>query len=77
MPRVMYFGDERLPGSYANFYIANESILMPTFNDKNDILALNILKEAFPNKKIIGIASTDLVLGFGSIHCLTQQEPLA
>lgn len=75
MPRVMYFGDERLPASYANFYIANGSVLVPTFNDENDLLALSIIKEAFPMREVIGIAATDLVLGFGTIHCLSQQEP--
>lgn len=75
MPRVIYFGDERLPASYANFYIANESIIVPTFNDKNDRVALNIIAEAFPKHEIIGISSIDLVLGFGTLHCLTQQEP--
>jgi agmatine deiminase len=75
MPRVMYFGDERLPASYANFYIANGSVLVPTFNDVNDLVALSIIKKAFPTREVIGIAATDLVLGFGTIHCLSQQEP--
>lgn len=76
MPREMYFGDERLPASYANFYIANSSILVPTFNDTNDLKALSIIQNAFPTREVIGIAATDLVLGFGTIHCLTQQEVL-
>ncbi len=75
MPRVIYFGDERLPASYANFYIANNSILVPTFNDANDRIALNIIAEAFPHREVIGISSIDLVLGFGTLHCLTQQQP--
>jgi agmatine deiminase len=73
MPRAMYFGEDRLPASYANFYIANSVIAVPTFNDQNDIVALNIIKKAFPTRRIVGIAATDLVLGFGTLHCLTQQ----
>lgn len=76
MPREMWFGDERLPASYANFYITNKTILVPTFNDVNDSRALTIIQSAFPNRTVIGIAATDLVLGFGTIHCLSQQEPL-
>lgn len=76
MPREIYFGDERLPASYANFYIANRSVLVPTFNDANDSTALMIIKSAFPDREVIGISCLDLVLGFGTLHCLTQQEPL-
>jgi agmatine deiminase len=75
MPRDMYFGDERLPASYANFYIANRTVLVPTFNDVNDVTALSIIQKSFPDREVIGIAAADLVLGFGTIHCLTQQEP--
>lgn len=75
MPREMYFGDERLPASYANFYIANKTIMVPTFNDLNDLAALQIIAQAFPEREVIGVSATDLVLGFGTFHCLTQQEP--
>lgn len=75
MPRVIYFGPERLPASYANFYITNKSVLVPTFNDVNDRIALNIIAEHFKDREVIGIAATDLVLGFGTLHCLSQQEP--
>ncbi|HMO16699.1 MAG TPA: agmatine deiminase family protein [Oligoflexia bacterium] len=76
MPRQMYFGEERLPASYANFYIANKSVMVPTFNDVNDLLALHIISKAFPEREVIGISAVDLVLGFGTLHCLTQQEPV-
>jgi agmatine deiminase len=69
------FNGQRLPASYANFYIANELVLVPTFNDANDRVALNKLAELFPNRKVIGIASADLVLGLGTLHCMTQQQP--
>lgn len=75
MPEPVYFNGQRLPASYANFYIANRLVLVPTFNDKNDRLALNKLAALFPNREIIGIASTDLVLGLGTLHCMTQQQP--
>jgi len=77
MPKPVYFEEQRLPASYANFYIANDVVLVPTFNDSKDRLALNIIAQAFPAKSIIGIHSTDLVLGLGTIHCLTQQQPAA
>jgi len=75
MPEPVYFNGQRLPASYANFYIANRLVLVPTFNDKNDRLALNKLAELFPNREVVGIASTDLVLGLGTLHCMTQQQP--
>jgi agmatine deiminase len=75
MPEPLYFNGQRLPASYANFYIANGLVLVPTFNDKNDRVALNKLAELFPGRQIVGIASTDLVLGLGTLHCLTQQQP--
>jgi agmatine deiminase len=77
MPAPLYFNKQCLPASYANFYIANESVLVPTFNDENDRLALGILAELFPNRKIVGIHAVDLVWGLGTLHCLTQQEPSA
>jgi agmatine deiminase len=75
MPEPVYFAGQRLPASYANFYIANELLLVPTFNDPNDRVALNKLALLFPNRKIVGIAATDLVLGLGTLHCMTQQQP--
>jgi len=75
MPEPVFFNGQRLPASYANFYIANGLVLMPTFNDKHDRMALNRLARLFPNRKVVGIAATDLVLGLGTLHCMTQQEP--
>jgi agmatine deiminase len=75
MPQPLYFQNLRLPASYANFYIANEVVLVPTFNDANDCLALNILKECFLTRKVIGIHAVDLVWGLGTIHCLSHEEP--
>ena len=75
MPKAVYFDGQRLPASYANFYIANGLVLVPTFNDENDRVALNKLSELFPDRKVIGIACRDLVLGLGTIHCMTQQQP--
>ena len=75
MPKPIIFSGQRLPASYANFYIANESVLVPTFNDENDRIALGILAELFPTRKIVGIHAVDLVWGLGTLHCLTQQEP--
>jgi agmatine deiminase len=75
MPEPVYFDGQRLPASYANFYIANRTVLVPTFNDANDRVALNTLAELFPDRQVIGIASTDLVLGLGTLHCMTQQQP--
>jgi agmatine deiminase len=76
MPTPVYFDGQRLPASYANFYIANKIVLVPTFNDPNDRIALNALATLFPDRKIIGIACRDLVLGLGTIHCMTQQQPV-
>jgi agmatine deiminase len=73
---VMWF-DERLPASYANFYIANGVVVVPTFNDPNDRVALNTLAGLFPDRTVVGLNAVDLVLGLGTLHCLTQQEPLA
>ena len=75
MPAPVYFNGQRLPASYANFYIGNAAVIVPTFNDTNDRVALGIFSELFPNKKVIGIHSVDLVLGQGTLHCLTQQQP--
>ena len=68
---------ERLPASYANFYIANGVVLVPTFNDPNDRIALNTIAELMPSHRVVGIHSVDLVWGLGTLHCLTQQEPAA
>jgi agmatine deiminase len=75
MPEPVFFDGQRLPASYANFYIANGLVLMPTFNDPNDRAALNKLAQLFSDRKVVGIAATDLVLGLGTLHCMTQQEP--
>ena len=75
MPSPIYFDGQRLPASYANFYIANKLVLVPTFQDKNDRVALQTLTELFPGRDVIGIACTDLVLGLGTLHCMTQQQP--
>jgi len=76
MPAPVYFDGQRLPASYANFYIANGLVLVPTFNDPNDRLALNTLAKLFPSREVIGIYCGDLVLGLGTLHCMTMQEPL-
>jgi len=75
MPAPIFFDGDRLPASYANFYIANAAVLVPTFNDPNDRVALGILGELFRDRPVVGIHAVDLVLGFGSLHCLTQQQP--
>ncbi|MFB3778012.1 MAG: agmatine deiminase family protein [Bryobacteraceae bacterium] len=75
MPAPIYFDGDRLPASYANFYIANAAVLVPTFNDPNDRVALGILQELIPDRPVVGIHAVDLVLGFGTLHCLTQQQP--
>ncbi|WP_148594688.1 agmatine deiminase family protein [Aquisphaera giovannonii] len=77
MPAPLYFEGLRLPASYANFYIANGLVLVPTFNDPADRLALNTLAEVFPSRQIVGIHAVDLVLGLGTLHCLSQQQPKA
>jgi agmatine deiminase len=75
MPAPVIFRGQRLPASYANFYIANAAVLVPTFNDPNDRLALNTLAKLFPSRRVVGIACRDLIWGLGAIHCLTQQQP--
>lgn len=77
MPAPIFFNGQRLPASYANFYIANKIVLVPTFNDPNDRVALNTLANMFPDRQVVGIACRDLVLGLGTLHCLTQQQPAA
>jgi agmatine deiminase len=75
MPSPLYFAGQRLPASYANFYICNAAVIVPTFNDPNDRLALGVLGELFRDRPVVGIHAVDLVWGFGSLHCLTQQQP--
>ena len=76
-PRPVFMNGERLPASYANFYIANGVVIVPTFNDPNDRIALNVLAERFPDRRVVGIHAVDLVWGLGTLHCLTQQQPRA
>lgn len=76
MPEPVMHGRARLPASYANFYIATECVLVPTFNDACDQQALGILSELFPDRRVVGIHASELVLGLGTLHCSTQQEPL-
>ncbi len=76
MPAPVYFDGQRLPASYANFYIANKIVLVPTFSDRNDRIALNTLANLFPDREVVGIACRDLVLGLGTLHCMTQQQPV-
>ncbi len=75
MPSPVIYEDQRLPASYANFYIGNDVVVVPTFRDKNDQRALDILTGCFPGRNVIGIDSTDIIWGLGSFHCLSQQEP--
>jgi agmatine deiminase len=75
MPAPVVFADQRLPASYLNFYVGNQIVLVPTFNDPRDRDALAILAGLFPGRRVVGIHAVDLVLGLGTLHCLTQQEP--
>jgi agmatine deiminase len=75
MPAPIYFDGQRLPASYANFYIANRLVIVPTFNDPNDRVALNTLSSLFPGRRVVGVACRDLALGLGTLHCMTQQQP--
>jgi agmatine deiminase len=75
MPAAVIHNGQRLPASYANFCITNGAVIVPTFRCPGDDLAMQIISECFPNRRIVGIDSTDIVWGFGSFHCLTQQEP--
>jgi agmatine deiminase len=76
MPDPVVFQDQRLPASYANFYIANQAVLVPTFRCKQDQKALDILQRLFPNRQVVGVDCVDLVWGLGTIHCSTQQQPV-
>lgn len=75
MPSPVVYEDQRLPASYANFYIANKYVVVPTFRSKQDDRALDILQKCFTDHKVVGIDSTDIIWGLGSFHCLSQQEP--
>ena len=75
MPRPLVFDGRRLPASYANFYVANGRVLVPTFNDANDRIALDKIAQLLPDREVVGIACRDLVLGLGTLHCMTQQQP--
>ena len=75
MPGFVEFQNQRLPASYANFYIANQIVLVPTYRHANDKRALDILQKEFPDRRVIGVDSTDLIWGLGSFHCISQQEP--
>ena len=75
MPGVIEYDGQRLPASYANFYIANRIVLVPTYRHENDARALAILQKEFPDRRVIGIDSTELIWGLGSFHCISQQEP--
>jgi len=75
MPSPLFFDGVRLPASYANFYICNAAVMVPTFNDPHDRVALGILGELIKDRPVVGIHALDLVWGFGSLHCLTQQQP--
>ena len=75
MPKPVIYEDQRLPASYANFYIANQTVIVPTFRCDNDDRALRIIQDCFPGRRVTGIDSTDIIWGLGSFHCLSQQEP--
>ena len=75
MPKKIVREGQRLPASYANFYIANSCVLLPTFADPNDEIALSILQKFFPDRRVIGIDCRELIWGLGTFHCLTQQQP--
>jgi agmatine deiminase len=75
MPEKLVYEGQRLPSSYANFYITNKSVIVPTFHCKNDDKALQIIQQCFPSREVVGIDSTDIIWGLGSFHCLSQQEP--
>jgi len=77
MPHVVSDIGQQLPASYTNFYIGNQKVLVPVFDHKNDAPALSILQDLFPSRKVVGIRCVDLVYGFGTIHCISQQQPAA
>ena len=75
MPQPLVFDGQRLPASYANFYIGNAAVLVPTFNDPNDYIALGVLRELFPDRSVVGVNAVDLIWGLGAFHCLTHEQP--
>ncbi len=75
MPDKVIYEDQRLPASYANFYIANHAVIVPTFRCDKDDKALQIIQDCFADRKVVGIDSTDIIWGLGSFHCMSQQEP--
>ena len=75
MPGIVQYEEQRLPASYANFYIANEIVLVPTYRNANDKRALETLQSLFPTRRVVGVDSTELIWGLGSFHCISQQEP--
>lgn len=77
MPKKIGYKNSRLPASYANFYIGNNTVLLPIFRHKNDKIALSTIQEQFPNRRVAGIDCSDLVYGLGTIHCITQQQPFS
>jgi agmatine deiminase len=77
MPEPLYRGSQRLPASYANFYVGNRVVLLPTFNCPADEEAAAILARCFPGRKIVSLDCRDVVVGLGTFHCLTQQVPVA
>ena len=76
MPHMKYDDGLKAPVSYANFYIGNKVVLVPTFNDSNDQKALEIIQSCFPDRNVVGIDCHDLIYGGGALHCITQQEPV-
>ncbi len=75
MPDAVVYEDQRLPASYANFYISNQHVIVPTFRCDKDDQALSIIQQCFPERTVVGIDSTEIIWGLGSFHCLSQQEP--
>jgi agmatine deiminase len=75
MPKPLFFSGRRLPASYANFYICNGAVIVPTFNDPHDRIAIGMLQDVFPGRTVVGIHAVDLVWGFGTLHCLTHEQP--
>jgi agmatine deiminase len=75
MPDAVVYEDQRLPASYANFYISNKHVIVPTFRCAKDDQALSIIQQCFPERTVVGIDSTEIIWGLGSFHCLSQQEP--
>lgn len=75
MPKPVFYEEQRLPASYANFYISNKYVIVPTFEDENDEVAISILQNCFPDREVVGLNSIDIIWGLGSFHCLSQQVP--